>query len=477
MNPACFDVRDFGALGDGKTNDAPALQRAIDACAQQGGGTVVLHNGTFLSGTVRLQSHVELHLTSTAVLLGIGDLRQYTQDAHTPYRQIARSLIYASGCQHVAITGQGTINGQGELFGKQESDDRPVLVRLRDCHNVRLEGILLQNSGAFAVHPIHCRQLRINGLRIDNDVRPNNDALDIDGCQDVFIANCNIVSEDDCIALKTTEPGVPCRDIVITNCILSSYCAAIRVGPDAVADIQRVAVTNCVIRNTRLNGIKIQEVMGAMMRDMVFSNIVMEDVGGPISIRLAGWKQGSGNVWSVLDDRNWEQGRLGNILFDNIRARAMAGEPGMFIAGTPGTKPRNITFSNIDITFPGGGTAADAARRDVPDNERMYPEIGMFGILPAYGLYMHHAQGITLNNVQFHLKADDLRSAIVCDDVQDLELNGFRAAGHPQAETLIRLQNTQRAFISNSRALGSIDVFLKKDDGACREICLDGEAQ
>ena len=376
----------------------------------------------------------------------------------------------------MAITGQGVIDGQGKEFRNGEQDPRPVLIRLRDCRNVRIEGVLVKDAASFAVHPIHCRQVRIEGLRIDSRVQPNSDGIDIDGCQDVFISNCNIHSGDDSIALKTIERGAPCRDIVITNCILSSDCAAIRVGPDAVENIERVCVSNCIIRDTKLNGIKIQAAFGVVMRDMVFSNMVMDNVTGPISLRLAGWKMGAGNCWAVFDDSNWQQGELRNILFENIRARVPADQikSCISITGTSHTKPRAITFSNLDVSFAGGGTAQEAARRDVPDLERDYPECYIFGVLPAYGLYAHHAQGVTLNNVQFHLEAEDVRPAIVCDDVQQLTLTGFQADGHPDAESLIRLQNTQAALLTAARVFDPLGTFLRVEGAGRQRIVLRG---
>ena len=474
--PLHFEVRAFGATGDGQANDTGPIQQAIDACSQQGGGVVILDRGTFLTGTLVLRSHVELHLTSTAVLQGVSDLAQYRADPKVVYKLLNQSLLFAENCDNVAITGSGTIDGQGKAFRNGDKDPRPVLIRLRDCRNVRLDGFLVKNAASFGIHPIHCRQVRIEGLRIDSRVQPNSDGIDIDGCQDVFISNCNIHSGDDSIALKTIERGAPCRDIVITNCILSSDCAAIRVGPDAVENIERVCASNCVIRDTCLNGIKIQMSFGAVMRDMVFSNMVMDNVTGPISIRLAGWKLGAGNIWAVFDDSNWEQGELRNILFENIRARVPADriKSCISITGTPRTKPQGITFSNIDISFPGGGTAQEAARRKVPELERDYPECFIFGILPAYGLYAHHVQGLTLNNVRFRLEAADLRPALVCDDVQDLDLMGFRADGHPEAESLVRLQDTQSVLISGTRVLSPLGTFLRVEGERSQRILLNG---
>lgn len=468
-----YDVREFGAIGDGKTINTDAIQKAIDVCSKSGGGTVALRNGTYLSGTVHLRSHVELHLSSTGVLLGVPDLSRYYVDEQVTFKQLDRSLIYARGCEDIAVTGQGTVDGQGGLFTAGPRDKRPVGVRFRDCRNVRLEGVLFKDAGSFMIHPIHCRQMRIEGIRIDSVVQPNNDGIDLDGCQDVFISNCNIRSSDDSIALKVIEHGQPCTDVVVTNCILSSLCAAIRIGPDAVEDIERVTVSNCVMRDTVLNGIKIQESMGAVMRDMVFSNIVMDNVAGPISIRLSGWEFGDTNEWAVIDDSNWEKGKLENILFENIRARAMATDfkLGMSITGTPNARPRAITFSNIDITFQGGGTADEGARREVPDLERAYPECFIFGTLPAYGLYVHHADGITLNNVRFNVASEELRPAIVCDDTSDLELTGLKAEGNAE-QSLIRLQNSRDARITNSRVLGEAGTFLQVEGSSSANIVL-----
>jgi len=470
---ATFDVRSYGAAGDGKTNDTAAIQRAIDACGQLG-GVVLLDRGTFLAGTIRLRSHVELHFTSTAVLLGSTDLAHYAADANVVYKLLNQSLVYANGCEHVAITGEGTIDGQGKAFRNGDRDQRPVLLRLRDCRDVRLEGVLVKNAASFAVHPIHCRQLRIEGLRIDSLVQPNSDGIDVDGCQEVLISNCNIHSGDDSIALKTIERGQPCRDVVITNCVLSSECAAIRVGPDALENIQRVCASNCVIRDTRLNGIKIQMSFGVTMSDMVFSNIVMDNVTGPISLRLAGWKMGEGNIWAVFDDSQWEKGQLRNILFENIRARVPADniKSCISITGTPTTKPQGITFSNVDVTFPGGGTAAEGARRVVPDLPHDYPECYIFGVLPAYGFYAHHAADLTLSNVRFRLDGADLRPAIVCDDVQGLDLAGLKADGHPQAESLIRLQDTRESLIAGVRTLGPLAAFLRVEGAKSGRIMM-----
>ena len=352
---------------------------------------VVLDRGTFLTGTLILRSHVELHLTSTAVLKGVADIAQYHADPKVVYKLLNRSLIFAEGCEHVAITGQGTIDGQGKAFPATDKDPRPVLIRLRDCHDVRLEGFLVKNSPSFGVHPIHCRQMRIEGLRIDSRVQPNSDGIDIDGCQDVFISNCNIQSGDDSIALKTIERGEPCRDIVITNCVLSSACAAIRVGPRR--------------RDEHRAGLRLE------LRDPRHGHERRQDPDG-----LRGGHPRHG----VLEPGDGQRDRA-----DLDPARRLEA---------------------------GGREHLGRLRRQ------------------SVGKTKH----LFLNNVRFHLEAEDLRPAVVCDDVQNLELTGLKADGSPKAESLIRLQDTQAVLISGSRLLQPLRNFLRVEGRGSQRIVLKG---
>ncbi len=471
-----YDVRKYGAAGDGKKDDAAAIQKAIDECAQNGGGMVLLHNGTFFSGGIVFRSNVELHISSTAVLVASEDISKHNSDHKFDHGEPVRSFIHGDGCHHIAITGSGKIEGQGHLFEAGGSYSvRPLLIQLRACTDVRIRDILLSNSAVWACWLLQCHHVKVDGVRIDNPISPNRDGIDIDGCTEVIISNCNIKTEDDSIAFKVSQKGFPCRNIVVTNCILSSRCAAIRLGPDAADNIENVTVSNCVIRDTRLNGIKIQEALGAVIRNITFSNIVMDNVRGPISIRLAGWKVKEDEPTPFkIDDSDWEMGKLQNVLFENIQATMPDDNICMSITGTTKTRPQQITFSNLDFTFAGGGTAEQGARREVPDLDRHYPEMYIFGELPAYALYIHHASGIVLNNVQFRLRTDDLRPAIVCDDVDDLELSACRIAGSKNAESLIRLQHTKNVFIQGSRTLTETGTFLRVEGSASSDIVVAG---
>lgn len=224
----------------------------------------------------------------------------------------------------------------------------------------------------------------------------------------------------------------------------------------------------------------------------------MENVVAPITLRLGGWEsdpQKDITQAPTMGDAGWEKGVLRNVQFQNIRATvpavSMQGTPyeagwrnvpklvGMKrsciqLMGTPGTTIENVMFSGVHVTFPGGGTAEEGRRRAVPELERTYPTSYMFGILPAYGLYARHVRGLSLHNVRFDLAAPDLRPALICEGVEDLELQNFRAAAHSEAECLARLIKVRRVNIANSRPLSPVRDFLQLEETPSGEVLLNG---
>ena len=495
-----FNPRDHGAVADGRTLDTAAIQKAIDACAAAGGGTVTLQGGSFLSGTIVLKSHVTLHLAGGARLIGSSRISDYTASDIT-LKNIAWALILAEKAENIGIRGPGMIECSGASFigeirsdGKlKESTPRPVVVRFNQCHHVRMEGFVLRDYPAWGVHLIACREVIIDGLNIDCYVQPNNDGIDLWDCEKVFVSNCSIFSGDDCIAIYSEHRS--CTDITVTNCQLSTLCQALRLGPHSIKNLERITVANCIFRDVGHSGLCLQMCQGGVMQDLVFSNIVMENVVAPITLRLGGWQTDPSMTWSVQGDEGWEKGVMRNVRFHNIRAIvpsvAMQGTKyeaawrnvpklaGMkrsciHLSGTPRTTIENVAFSGVHITFPGGGTAAEGRRRDVPELERTYPASYMFGVLPAYGLYARHVRGLSLHNVHFDLAAPDLRPALVCDDAEDLELQSFRAAAHADAECLVRLIKARRVNIANSRPLSPVRDFVQFEETPPGELLLNG---
>lgn len=494
MQSAVFDilsVRDFGAVGDGVTLDTAAIQSAIDSCAMSKGGTVYFPTGTYLTGTLFLKDDVTLHLGPQATLQGSTALADYYSGDNPLYPELGYFLIVALNVNNIGLCGEGVIDGQGAAFpygteGVNFEDEaivetaqtfiRPMMINIKGCRNVSLRQLTLQHSASWCCHIEDCKEVRIEGVHLHNRANQNNDGFDLTRCEDVMISNCHVDCGDDAFALK--EGG---ERIVITNCIISTRWAAVRIGPEARGVFRNVAVSNCVIHNTYGAAIKIQEVEGGVMENFLFDNLVMDNVTGPISMRLGGYLG-----WKKERVESLPIGTLRNVRFSNIRARVADNSyplphevpsfPGekkscINITGVPGFYIENVTFSGVHITFPGGGTAEDA-QIGVPELRDHYPEYHMFGTLPAYGMYVRHARGITLDDVRLDVAGADLRPALVCDDVEDIELSGFRAEGNADADALIRLRDTRGAFVRGSRPLTPVKLFIQTDGSP--DVLLEG---
>ena len=289
------NVHDFGAVPDGRTLNTRAIQAAIDACHGARGGRVVVPAGEYVTGTVRLKSRVTLALASGARIVGSTRISDYPKDAGTgdwhsrfPYsRELAGSLIYAERAEDIGVEGPGVIDGSQtggpeRSFPNQGDPERrrPMLVRMHHCLRIRLRDVTLTQPASFTSFFVGCRDVLIDAVRVRSRETGNGDGLDFDGCQDVRISNCDLDTGDDAIGLKTFQPGLPNRNFVITNCVIASRWAALRLGPESFADMRGITMSNCVFHDCR-DGLKIQSCEGAVMENLVFSDLVMEDVLRP----------------------------------------------------------------------------------------------------------------------------------------------------------------------------------------------------
>lgn len=474
------DVTAWGATADGKTLSTAAIQRAIDHCAAQGGGTVYFPPGRYLTGTLVLRSHVALWLEGGAVLLGstrledypelVPEFRSYT-DCYTN-----KSLIYAEKAEQIAILGRGVIDGQGKAFSGSYLR-RPYLIRLVECRGVRLRDVSLQWSPMWTVHLLASDDVLIDGVRIQTlpPVNRNNDGIDVDSCQDVRIANCHIQTQDDALVLKSTSPR-PCRNIAVTNCFLSSHCNAFKLGTESVGGFQNIVMSNCVIAETRLAGIALETVDGGDFDGVSISNVSMRDVRGTaIFIRLGNRGR---SYWIARPGDDAQDappppgiGRMRNILISNVQASGI-GPTGCSITGLPGAPVEGVTLSNVRLQFSGGGTAEDAARLDVPEAEAVYPEFSQFGTLPAYGFYCRHVENLRLDNLELSYEQADARPALVFDDVRRLAISGLSAKAGSRGDCLVRLVRVEGAIVRGCRAQGPVQrlVELMAD---CRDVATD----
>ena len=486
-----FNVRDFGAKGDGVRLDTEAIQAAVDTCAKRG-GTVEFPAGRYLTGTLRLKSNVTLHLAASATILGSTDLKDYATDivgcAYTNETHINKCLIYAENAENIAITGQGAIDGQGGSFPSATADgkraDRPMLIRFVKCLSVLLEDVRLGSAASWCTNLVSCRGVKVRGISIHNRVNANNDGIDLTNSSNVCISDSTFICQDDAICLQSMSDEDPVKDIVITNCIFSTRWAAIRTGGANRGGIRNVAVSNCVIYDTFGCGIKLQVSGNCTMENMSFTNLVMNNVSSPVSLRF-----GNCHYNGEKRDESHPWGGMRNISFSHIRASvpdearlkrdnpdAYPGEERQCISvcGIPDHPVENVSFSDIQVTFPGGGTKDEAAKRDMPELADQYPEYFMWGVLPAYGLYARHVRGLSLDNVRFDLASTDLRPAVILDDAADIDVRGFRARGFAGAESLLRFRSTRDAFVQGCRTLGEIAAFLRVEGKDSRGVVLSG---
>lgn len=288
-----ISILDHGAVPDAQTLNTSAIQQAIDRQAAAGGGRVVVPRGIFLTGTIQLRSGITLHLDEGAVILGSPDLKHYLprvwghHDDITPWH-----LVLAEDCERIALTGAGTIRGNGFAFWEPERKnewsfylprkcERPSpMVEIVRCREVLVERIRLEDSPGWTLHGHDCDHLRIEGITIRNThFGPNADGIDLTGCQDVIIHGCDISTADDAIALKTSEYSRSCERIAISDCILRTSCVGVRIGYESREDFRDIVVSNLVIpRCTRIADLRAVE--GCTIERVRFQNIVGATDGG-----------------------------------------------------------------------------------------------------------------------------------------------------------------------------------------------------
>ncbi len=373
-----FNVKSYGAAGDGKQLDTAALNKAITACNAAGGGTVLVPAGTYLTGTIQLKSHVTLSLDSGATLLASLNRADYpdTDDAYNPGKKVIASVIYAENADDLAVVGNGTIDGQGKLWWDGVYDDnpklaavlplndyekqaiaqdkrgRPQLIRFVKCTKVDIEGIHLLNSPYWNVHPELSTFVNINGLTIQAPAHsPNTDGIDPESCSDVQISNCRISVGDDCVTLKSGQDapgrlvGIPDQNITISNCVMLHGHGGVTIGSEMSGGVRNIAVTNCVFQGTDIGvRIKSQRGRGGVVEGVTESNIVMQDVPEPFVITtFYHGKDKPGDVFPV--DAGTPEFR--DFLFSNITARG-ATDAGS-ITGLRELAVHDITFTNVHI--------------------------------------------------------------------------------------------------------------------------------
>jgi hypothetical protein len=473
-----IDVTKYGAKGDGVTLNNIAIQKAIDDCSKTGGGKVSFPAGKYLSGTIVLKDNVTLVLHKKAIIVGSTNVEHYQN--LDPFMDglgtdVGWALIVAVDAKNIGIEGEGAIDGQGSKLKAehiltdtrpegQRWGRRPFLLRVVRCNNVTVKGVTLYYSAAWTSHYFHCTKVNIEEVKIVSKGVAHNDGIDIDGCQDVKIKDCDIDSGDDALCFKTTSSKMACRDIEVSGMRLRSGHGAIKMGTESMAPFENIKISDCYIYNTNNGGIKLLTVDGAHLRNIEISNIKMVEVKTPILIRLGSRL----SVFRKGQDEQQPTGTLDNVVIRNVKAQAsdsaqLKPPSGILITGVPGHYITNLTLEDIEIELLGTGTE-EQSRQVVPEAIDKYPEVKTFGpIIPAYGVWARHVKGLKLKNISFKLKNNDLRPAFICEDGIDIEVTGWDIPATKGAQAIIRLENVENARINNNVAKGEADAFVRHE--------------
>ena len=448
-----YNVRNFGAKGDGKTLDHQAINAAIDTCVAHGGGRVVLPAGTYLCGSIRMKSHVELHLMAGArILAAPASMKAYDkaeewvgpayQDGgHTYFRN---SLIYAIGQEYVSITGRGMIDGEG--LTKKDTEKGGVVnggnigtgdkaIAFKQCRNILIRDVTIFRGGHFAIILTGCELGTVDNVTIDT----NRDGFDIDCCKYLSISNCKInTPRDDALVLKSSyalKKPVITEHIAITNCVITGYqlgslldgtyipekvswvCGRFKLGTESNGGYKNISLSNCTFVYS--SGLAFEEVDQGIMENIVVSNITMNHVHHyPIYITTGCRNRGPKERTTVSTGRD--------IMISNMVANDVDSLAGIIVTGMPSEPLRNISLSNIRIQYRGGGIA-ELAKREYREQGTNYPEPKFAKATPAYGLFARHVDGMEVDNVSFTTLKPDFRPAVMLEDVKNERITNLKA--------------------------------------------------
>ncbi len=482
-----FDVKTFGASGDGKTLDTAAINKAIAAASASGGGTVYFPPGSYLSGSIHLAGNISVFLDQGSIIVASadpkdfdegepnqwGDKFQYQDFGHSHFHN---SLIWGEDLENVSILGPGRIYGKGLTRGLEHlnrvGSPGNKAIALKNCRNVIFRDFSMLNCGHFAILATGVDNFTIDNLKIDT----NRDGIDIDCCRNVRISNCSVNSPyDDAIVLKSSFGLGYARateNVTIVNCQVSGYDAGtfldgtfkrskfkrsdpqfgtpmgrIKFGTESNGGFKNITISNCVFDYCR--GLALETVDGGLLEDVAITNITMRDVtSAPIFLRLAARMRGPEGV---------PVGQLRRVIISNLIAYNADPMCGSIISGIPGHDIEDVKLSNIRIYYQGGGTKEHAALKP-QEKENDYPEPSMFGTIPAYGFYIRHVKGIEMDNVEVSYLKEDLRPAFILDDVKNAEFRNVKAQHAPGVP----------AFM-----LDSVEDFLTRDCRSLPDVRID----
>jgi polygalacturonase len=463
-NSGIFDVKFFGATGDGNTIDTPAINHAIEAAAAAGGGTVHFPAGIYLCYSIRLKSNVALYLDQNAVIIAADpaspgnsyDLAEpnapwdlYQDYGHNHWHN---SLLWGEGLENLSIFGPGLIWGRGlsKGYGPGPVAEHPGVankaISLKNCRNVTLRDFSILKGGHFGILATGVDNFTIDNLKIDTD----RDGIDIDCCRNVRVSNCTVNSPwDDAICPKSSFALGYARateNVTISNCYVTGayqlgslldgtfkrlapddkahHNGRIKFGTESNGGFKNITISNCIFEGCQ--GLALETVDGGLLEDIAITNLTMRDItSAPIFLRLGSRMRGPAGV---------PVGSLRRVLISNVVCSNSESSLGSILSGIPGHPIEDIQLNDIYIQHRGGGTPESAAVHP-PELENKYPEPSMFGAMPSHGFFLRHVKNISVNNVEISSLKEDARPAFVLEDVQAADFFRIRTPRVPNVPT------------------------------------------
>lgn len=445
-----YNVKLYGVKGDGKAIDTKGINKAIDAAATAGGGTVYFPAGNYLCGSIHLKSNISLYIDQGATIIAapIADDSGYdlpedkidNKYQDFGHRHWHNSLIWGENLHDISILGPGTLWGKDLVrSNKGEDDKRPnKTISLYLCRNVIIKDISILHGGWFGILATGIDNFTIDNVKMDT----NRDGMDIDCCRNVRISNCSVNSPyDDGICLKSTFGlgfARATENVTITNCQVSGYdegsfldgtfkrnekkysdgnpTGRIKMGTESNGGFKNVTISNCVFDYCR--GLALETVDGALLEDVTITNITMRDiVNAPIFVRLGARMRGPEGT---------PVGVLRRVIISNVVCYNADNKHGAIISGIPGHDIEDLRLSNIRIYYKGGGTK-EQSTREVPGLEKEYPEPYRFGTMPSYGFFIRNVKDLKMNDVEVSYIDEDLRPAFILDHVTGADFQHIKA--------------------------------------------------
>jgi hypothetical protein len=487
-------ITEYGAVGDGEASETAAIQATIDACADAGGGTAYVPPGDYVTGTLELRSHVTLHLAPGATLYGSPDLEEY-RSAGAP----TTALVVAVDEEDVAVTGRGTIHGNGTEFMDMDAvidpNDDPAVLEFEHearqgedfldhgdgiadgpvdfldrpgrmflfyrCENVLVEGITIRESPNWTLHLLGCDEVDVRGIDMRNEILiPNSDGINPENCRNVHVSDCTVYTGDDAICPKASssydvEPGL--ENLTVTNCTLVSRSSAIKFGSSTGNDMRDCTFSNIVIRESN-RGLGIQHRDGGDIENVLFEDVVIET-----RLHTGNWWGQAEPIYvtSIPRREGRELGTVRNVRFSNVLAR---GESGALVYGSEASSIENLRFDNVRIEL------RNSPRSDVRGgNFDLRPTSATMALFEhdVPGIYARHVEGFDVDGVEVAWPGDAeeyFSHGLEVESFEGVSIDGFEGRGEDGAA--IALRDGADVSVRNSRAAPGTGTFLSLSDTA-----------